>query len=79
MDERRFEVKARLTAEEVVLFDNIRDRNGLGVSQMVRRYVKEGMARDATQLGIPVVANTQKWDGTGTFVRPLSYARKGTQ
>ena len=74
-DERRFEVKCRLTAEEVVLFDRIRDGNGLSTSALVRMYVKEGMARDATQMAVRVVANTPNWDGN---VRPFKFGR-GTQ
>ena len=74
MDERRFEVKTRLTAEEVVLFDRIREQNGLATSQLIRMYVKEGMAKDATQMSMRVVANTPKWDGN---VRP--FYMKGTQ
>ena len=69
MDERRFEVKCRLTAEEVVLFDRIRDQNGLSTSSLLRMYVKEGMAKDATQMSMPVVGNTPKWDGNVSIVR----------
>ena len=63
MDERRFEVKCRLTAEEVVLFDRIRESNGLSTSALVRMYVKEGMAKDATQLAHQLVGDAPKWDG----------------
>ena len=76
MDERRFEVKTRLTAEEVVLFDRIREQNGLTTSQLIRMYVKEGMAKDATQMSLAVVANSPKWDGN---VRPFGNWRNGTQ
>ena len=63
MDERRFEVKCRLTAEEVVLFDRIRESNGLSTSALVRMYVKEGMAKDSTAMSLKAVGNSPKWDG----------------
>jgi hypothetical protein len=74
VDERRFEVKCRLTAEEVVLFDRIREGNGLTTSALVRMYVKEGMAKDATQMAVRVVGNAPNWDDN---VRP--FFMRGTQ
>ena len=69
MDERRFEVKCRLTAEEVVLFDRIRSSNGLSTSALLRMYVKEGMARDSIHIVPTGVANYPKWDGNVSIVR----------
>ena len=64
-----------LTAEEVVLFDRIRESNGLSTSSLLRMYVKEGMAKDATQMAVNVVANSPNWTNN---VRPF-YLGKGTQ
>ena len=75
MDELRFQVKCRLTAEEVVLFDRIREHSGLTTSQLIRAYVREGMAKDATQISLASVANRPSWTDN---VRPFGY-RSGTQ
>lgn len=62
MDERKpFKVTCMLTAEEMVLFDNIRAFNGLSTSALTRAYIKEGMARDSIHVVPKVVANTPTW------------------
>lgn len=73
MDDLRFQVKCRLTAEEVVLFDRIRESNGLTSSALLRSYVKEGMARDATQMSLDARANGPKWSGQVRPFAPLRY------
>ena len=48
-DTRRFEVKTRLSAEEVVSLGNCADRKGLSTSALLRMWIKEQLERDCTE------------------------------
>ena len=49
MDTRRFEVKTRLSAEEVVSLGTCADRKGLSTSSLLRMWIKEQLERDCTE------------------------------
>ena len=49
MDTRRFEVKVRLNAEEVVSLGTCADRKGLSTSSLLRMWIKEQLERDCTE------------------------------
>ena len=48
-DPRRFEVKTRLGADEVVRLGNLADRKGLSTSSLLRMWIKEQLERDCTE------------------------------
>lgn len=49
MDTRKFEVKTRLTAEEVVSLGNCADRKGLSTSSLLRMWIKEQLERQCSE------------------------------
>lgn len=71
VDPHRFEVKTRLTAEEVVAFQYLADSKGLSGASLIRMLIKESIAAHcAEQLtpavepkrDVPGLANVQTFD-----------------